>query len=107
MSIYRIICLFLAGLAAAAALAPASLAYVEVENGALPVAAQPTAQGEPKSQQPFTSPAAPVATLAVAPGSGFDWTDAMIGAAAGVGLTLAAVGGATLGRHSRSPQTAY
>ena len=55
-------------------------------------------QGEPKNEPPFTRPA----TVVVVSGSGFDWTDGGIGAAAGIGIALSAVG--LFGVARRSPR---
>jgi hypothetical protein len=50
-------------------------------------------QGEPKNKPPFTRPVPRAPTIVVRAGGGFDWTDAGIGAAAGLGVALAAAGG--------------
>ena len=55
----------------------------------------PRAIGEPKNELPFTRPSAATATtFVVRHGSGFDWTDAAIGAV--VALGAAAVGAGAL-----------
>ena len=58
--------------------------------------------GEAKNEQPFTQPAA-VPTIVVRTSGGFDWGDAGIGVAAGLGIALALVGGLLLVSH-RSPR---
>jgi hypothetical protein len=60
---------------------------------------EPAIQGEPKNEPPFTRPA----TIVVSSGSGFNWTDGGLGAAAGVGIALAAGGLLTLTRKSPQP----
>lgn len=60
----------------------------------------PVIQGEPKNEPPFTRPV----TVVVSSGGGFDWTDGGIGAAAGIGIALAGIGGTLAAR--RSPRTA-
>jgi hypothetical protein len=59
------------------------------------VVTHPFVSGEPKNEPPFTNPVdeAPAPALIVADThNGFRWADAGIGAAAGLGLALVAVG---------------
>ena len=60
----------------------------------------PLIQGEPKNELPFTRPA----TIILATDRRFDWTAGGIGAAAGIGMTLAGASGLTLAR--KSPRSA-
>ena len=62
--------------------------------------AAPAIQGEPKNEPPFTRPA----TVVVGARSGLDWTWGGIGAAAGIGITLAGAGAVLAAR--KSPRTA-
>ena len=105
----------LATLIAALAIAPAALAGGEAKSGwpfTRPVAVQPMAHmqsasanviaGEPKNQLPFTLPVSSQSpTIIVRAGSGFSWGDAAIGAAATLGLALAAAGALALARAPR------
>lgn len=59
----------------------------------------PVIQGESKNEPPFTRPA----TVIVSSGGGFDWTDGGIGAAAGIGIALAGIGGTLAARRSPRP----
>lgn len=52
--------------------------------------------GNPRNQRPVPN-ASPIVIHA---SHGFDWGDAAIGAAAGLGLTVAALGGITLARNT-------
>jgi len=63
-------------------------ALVTVAVAAAPVVPEPT-------------PAPPAGPLVARPGGGFDWTDAALGAVAGVGVGFAVTGGLTLARGSR------
>jgi len=56
-------------------------------------------QGEPKNEQPFIRPA----TIVVGPGSGFNWTDGGLGAAAGIGIALSLGGLLALTRKPPQP----
>jgi hypothetical protein len=60
---------------------------------------EPAIQGEAKNEPPFTRPA----TIVVSSGSGFNWTDGGLGAAAGVGIALSAGGLLSLIRKSPQP----
>lgn len=60
---------------------------------------EPAIQGEPKNELPFTRPA----TIVVSSGSGFNWTDGGLGAAAGIGIALSAGGLVALTRKSPHP----
>ncbi|HEV7567819.1 MAG TPA: hypothetical protein VGO31_17875 [Microbacteriaceae bacterium] len=105
----------LATLIAALAIAPAALAGGEAKSGwpfTRSVAVQPTAHaqsapanvisGEPKNQLPFTLPVRThSSTIIVRAGSGFSWGDAAIGAAAMLGVALAAAGALALAHTPR------
>jgi hypothetical protein len=91
----RITTIVAAVVIAAASAAPA-LAYGERKNEApfirSAVAALPVS-GEPKNEPPFTNPVGEQPTIVLADTSDpFSWIDALIGAAAGVGITCAAAG---------------
>jgi predicted NBD/HSP70 family sugar kinase len=105
----------LATLIAALAVAPVALAGGEAKNGwpfNRPVAVQTTAHvqsapanvisGEPKNQLPFTLPVrSQSSTIIVRASSGFSWGDAAVGAAATLGLAIAAAGALALLRTPR------
>jgi len=103
MTLYRTIHICLAAAAAAATLAGTAAAGGEPKNQwpftrpvgerspqAAPhsTAGGPAIQGEPKNEPPFTQPT----TVVITSGSGFHWADGGIGAAAGIGITLAGTG---------------
>jgi hypothetical protein len=86
--------------------AAATASHLDRVGGTLVV---PSSGGEPrgeaKSETPFTRPiAAP--TVIVRAGSGFDWGDAGIGAAATLGLVIVTLGGAAALRlpYKRGPR---
>ncbi|HEY0416257.1 MAG TPA: hypothetical protein VGC78_07710 [Gaiellaceae bacterium] len=56
-------------------------------------AGQTAPRGEAKNEPPFT---VPVVTVVSSGGSSFDWIDAAIGAAVGIGLAVSATGGLVL-----------
>jgi len=60
-----------------------------------PPASSALAAGEPSNERSTPTPA-PVVLHA---SNGFDWADAAIGAAAGVGVAVAAAGGITVARN--------
>ena len=72
-----------------------------------PATAGPVVQPNP-DQQPSPSPAAtasapaPTIVRVITPNSGFDWGDAGIGAAAGLGLSLLALGGTIAASQRRA-----
>jgi hypothetical protein len=109
MSFIRTIGLATATVAVVLAIVPIALAGGEPKNErpfTRPAAAQATAttihssgggQGEAKNEAPFTAPVTDSApTIVVNRADGFDWADAAIGAAAGIGLVLAAAGAVVL-----------
>jgi hypothetical protein len=111
MSSIRTIGVTIAAVAVVVAIVPVALAGGEPKNElpfTRPAAAHATTttshfnsvvQGEPKNQAPFTAPAGDSApTLVVRTSAGFNWADAAIGAAAGIGLILAAAGAVILTR---------
>ncbi len=55
-------------------------------------------QGEPKNELPFTRPVEGSTVVVSSSAGGFDWTDAAIGAAAGLGCGLSLAGGIALVR---------
>lgn len=118
MNVSRTTRIALATISLATAVAPVALAGGEPKNGSpftrpglgpasrqlshLPgTTGDRLSAGEPKSEAPFTQPAPKVTSIVVHAGGGFDWTDAGLGAVAGIGAALAAVGGLTLSRGSR------
>jgi hypothetical protein len=82
----------------AAVLAPTALAAGEPKNQppfTRPVDGTALVRGEPKNDVPFTRPA----EIVVEPSGGFAWTEATIGATAGAGAALAALGAVALFRR--------
>jgi hypothetical protein len=65
---------------------------------------QPSVRGESKNMLPFTA-SAPVGSAVVDSGSGFNWTDALLGVVLGISLSVAAAG-ATLFARRRVPRPA-
>ena len=59
---------------------------------------QPAALGESKNELPFTAAASPTAAVGDS-GSGFSWTDAVLGGVLGVTLSIAAAGATLLARR--------
>jgi len=66
---------------------------------------QPAVRGESKNELPFTAAASADVPATPGPGSGFSWTDALLGVVLGVSLSAAAAGAALLARR-RVPRTA-
>jgi hypothetical protein len=76
--------------------------------GAIAPAATSARELEAQSSGPATSAQDPVQIIRVTQHGGFDWSDAGIGAAGGLGLSLLAIGGGGVltqrrGRGSRGP----
>jgi hypothetical protein len=94
-----------AAVAIAGATAYPAFAYGERKNEApfiRAAAAQPFVSGEPKNQPPFTGPVeVPPTVIVTDTPNGFRWTDAAIGAGAGVGATFVAAGLAALALTTR------
>jgi hypothetical protein len=118
VDVSRAIPIALATVSLATAVAPAALAGGEPKNDSpftRPALGHASTQvsrlaggtgvrvpvGEPKNEAPFTQPVPSVTSIVVRSGGGFDWTDALLGAAAGIGAAVAAIGGVTLSRASR------
>src|SRR5437868_2001424 len=104
----------LATLVAAVAVAPIGLAGGEPKNelpftrsvtatAIAPQASAPTS-GESKNETPFTRPISTPPTIVVRGRDSFDWAAAAIGAAAGIGLSLAAAGAVAFTRIPRTPR---
>ena len=95
----RIISLVAVLMIAGASAAPA-MAWGERKNQAPFVSrhvTHPFVSGEPKNEPPFTNPVGDAPTVIVAGAhTGFRWTDAAIGAGAGVGIVFVAAGLAAL-----------
>jgi hypothetical protein len=88
---HRLTAAVTAAAALAASASTASAAFVNVTPGGSSV------------RIPYTVPAAqPTAVSANANGGGFDWGDAGIGAAGGIGITMIGVGGALAASHRRT-----
>jgi hypothetical protein len=119
MSVFRTIGIAATAVAVVTSIVPLALAGGEPKNqlpftrpsaerttaqiNAVATATHGLIQGEPKNQIPFTAKtASQAAAIAVRTSSGFDWTAAAIGAAAVLGLMLAAAGTLVLARMPRA-----